>query len=539
MNINKKLQEVYNESGIVIRNKVSGVFFVLVVILSTVPIVIVQKIFDGDFLTVGVEAAIGIVMISSIIALFKGHYRYASIMPLAFSQVALIGLAFIIKPVSVYQVYMLTLFMTLPIVLSLTVSDTELYTVVSSAIGTVVVPAAFFIKIAPHLPDEEKGSIPERLIVAGILYTLVALFSIYLAKSNRKSMEYMEKTQKESGTALNRISEVTKTAELSQSSNQSVEENFGQILEGSTLIKRYLDTFIENSERLSANMKDALNSVDDTTRQVEKFDTQVEEQNTVVQESTAAVNEMSASLVNVAKITSAKRDTTRALLEIAEDGMKSMKETNNAVETSADDAHALLEINKIVSDIADRTNLLSMNAAIEAAHAGERGKGFAVVADEIRKLAGSTAENSRIIAENLKKLIGSMDLSKEHTNKINRIFEKLVAEIKLVSEAFSEITGSTSELSEGGQEIMKSMQVLQDSSIIIREGSSRITEDQKHAREKLLKVNDFIEAINRLSEDINMATDEISQASNYVHSLVKESAQHTKELIKSVSDLSE
>ena len=84
---------------------------------------------------------------------------------------------------------------------------------------------------------------------------------------------------------------------------------------------------------------------------------------------------------------------------------------------------------------------------------------------------------------------------------------------------------------------MKSMQVLQDSSLIIREGSGKINDDQKNAKDKLLKVNDFINTISNLSEDINRATDEISQASEFVHSLVKESAQHTRDLIRSVSDL--
>ncbi len=539
MNINKKLQTVYSDSSIVIRNKVSSVFFILVISLPTIPVVTIQKYLDGDYITAVVELLIGTAMVISLIVLFKGYYRLASILPLVFSQLALTGMAFILKPESAYQIYQITVYMTLPVVLSLVIGSSEWYTIVSSAAGMITIIAAFFLKIVPALPAGSKENLAERVTISSIVYILISVFSVYLAKNNRKSMEFMENAQIRNEEVIRKIKQIAGTAEQSASLNKSVEENFGQIVTGSKRIHRHLDDFTSNTRKLSENMKEALSSVEDTADQVETFNRQVEEQNTVVQESTAAVNQMAASLDNVAKITSAKRDTTAALLKIAEEGMEAMKTTSTAVETSANDAHALLEINKIVSDIADRTNLLSMNAAIEAAHAGEKGKGFAVVADEIRKLAGSTAENSRIIADNLKKLIESMDLSQSHTSKINSIFKKLVSEIAMVSSAFSEITGSTSELSAGGREIMKSMQVLTDSSAVIREGSVRINDDQKEAKDRLLKIYDFIESINTLSADIKDATQFITESADHVHSLVKDSAQNTTELLKSVSRLTE
>lgn len=537
MKISKKLQEIYKDSGIVVRNKVTGVFIVLVIFLSTIVLVVSQKILERDFITAGIETTVGLVMTISMFALFKGKYKLSSLLPLVSTQMALIGMAFVMKAASVYQVYLLTLYMIFPIILSLTISDTERHTIISTLIGAVTIPLVFLLKISPMLSAEEKLQIPEHLIFSGALYVLFAFFSIYVAKNSRRSIEFMEKTNKETEKAIKKVGIVVETTEQSVIASRSIEKNFGQIIEASKTIKEHLDAFTTTAEQLSTNMKEALSSVEDTTVQVENFDTQVAEQNTVVLESTAAVNEMSASLDNVARITSSKMKTTKTLLSVAEEGMRAMKETNTAVETAAEDAHALLEINKIVSDIADRTNLLSMNAAIEAVHAGEKGKGFAVVAEEIRKLAGSTTDNSRIIADSLKRLLESMDISRSHTVKISTFFEKLVSEIQLVSEAFTEITGATAELSEGGQEIMKAMQILQDSSGIIRDSSEKIKTDQKNAREQLLKVYNFSEGIESVSLDIQNTTDDINKSTEYVHTLVKESSNQINVLFTSVSEL--
>jgi len=537
MLINEKLNAVYMDSGIVIKSKASGVLFVLGLIIVMIPVVLVQSILKGDILSTVVEAIIGLSMVIAVFALFKGKFEIASNIPLVVSQIALIGLGILLEPISIFQLYLLELYMITPIILSLAVSKNEWYTLVSAGIGATVMPYIVFQEFIPRLPEVEKLQITERFITASVFYFLISLFSIYVARNNRKSMEFMENVQQETEKTIVKISKVAMTAEQSVSANKLVEENFKKILDGSRGIKTTLKAFLSSSEKLSLNVRKALDSVAHTTKQVQIFDLQVEEQNTVVQESTASVNQMSASLDSVASITSIKRDSTGKLLSIAEKGMKEMEETNTAVEKATSDTHALLEINKIVSDIADRTNLLSMNAAIEAAHAGERGKGFAVVADEIRKLAGSTAENSRIIADSLKNVIISMDLSRNYAKNTNSIFETIVSEIRLVSEAFSEISGSTAELSQGGQEIMSSMQVLQDSSIAIKDGSNKITEDQKNAKEQILRVNQFIEEIETISKDIQGTTDNINQSSEYVHTLVLESADQMKELVNSVSRL--
>ncbi|TVR04597.1 MAG: hypothetical protein EA403_04695 [Spirochaetaceae bacterium] len=527
----------YEQAGIIVRTKAPGVFAVLTFIAVMLPVSIISDAVRGRYPNMAVQIVIEIVVLVSLWMLFRGRFRFASNAPLLIATIALAGLAFLIVPESRHQVYTAAMFMVAPLVLSLVVSENEWYTVGVAVTGVAVIASATLLHIAPGLPIDQATEVAQPMTSALVAYVLSAVFAVQVARMNRQAMVRIEAASEHNRATIERIGVVAAETGSSLEATQSVEHNYQSVRGGLSEIRDQTDQFHAASAELRHSVADSLAAVRRTAERVSGFHQQVDEQNTVVQETTAAVNEMSASLDSVASITSEKREASDRLLEIAQSGLEQLSQTNETFQGAMNEMKTLLEINRIVGDIAAQTNLLSMNASIEAAHAGDHGRGFAVVADEIRKLATTTASNSQSISENLKKIMQTMQRTSSHAEQTSTSMVRIVSEISEVSQAFAEITGSAAELSHAGREIMTAMQVLQNSSVAIRDGSDQIATDQQAARVKMDGVTALVEQIDAATERVTNAINTIGGAMNELHDTIEHSSQQSARLSESVSRL--
>ncbi len=286
-------------------------------------------------------------------------------------------------------------------------------------------------------------------------------------------------------------------------------------------------------ERLSAEAEESSVAAGEIASDSQELSNSVGEQASAVEESSASIEEMVASIKSVANTARSKREGLLELQSTTEKGREEVRATEGKVSELTGSVAKLQEAITVINNIASQTNILSMNAAIEAAHAGDRGKGFAVVAQEIRSLAESSAENAKAIGDSLKKNAQDIESLKAFADSVFAHYTSIEEQIGGVQGAFDEITQAMDELSTGAEQIGKAVVSLRETTGAVETSTTRITERSRlisgHA-EKVSAVS--AEALDGISE-IDAGTSEISSAMQELNRAVAKLSQTIGEISRS------
>ena len=268
---------------------------------------------------------------------------------------------------------------------------------------------------------------------------------------------------------------------------------------------------------------EADNAVQRIKSHINDLNQMIEELSKSVTTSSSAVEEMTANINSVTNTLIENSKNVNELTEASENGKTGLQTVAEKIQEIAKDSEGLLEINSVMDNIASQTNLLSMNAAIEAAHAGESGKGFAVVADEIRKLAESSSSQSKTTASMLKKIKTSIDSITASSNEVLTRFGVIDTAVKTVSTHEENIRNAMEEQEVGGRQILEAMGRLKEISVTVKKGAT----DMLSSGDKLNRVtNEFIhisqDTMKGMNDIVNGAMKEIKTAVTVVEEMSSE-----------------
>jgi methyl-accepting chemotaxis protein len=238
----------------------------------------------------------------------------------------------------------------------------------------------------------------------------------------------------------------------------------------------------------------------------------VEGQSAMVTETTSSVEQMIANIRNVTSIAETKQQGAKSLVEMADTGGAEVQKTNQIASEIGELASGIEEVIKVINGISAQTNLLAMNAAIEAAHAGDAGRGFAVVAGEIRTLAESSGSNAKRIADMLKHLTYRIRAVDDSSSSSTQLFESIRREIGTYSDSLEEITAAMREMSIGSNEVLKAAEEMSASSNQISDRSEQIKSEIELIGEGTKEVDDLASQVSTGLTEIKGALTEIDSS---------------------------
>jgi methyl-accepting chemotaxis protein/ActR/RegA family two-component response regulator len=278
----------------------------------------------------------------------------------------------------------------------------------------------------------------------------------------------------------------------------------------------------------SAAVNKALTTIQDNISLLKKI---IEDQTVSVNTSSSAIEEMTANIHSVSQTLAENSKNVEILTEASEHGRSAVQAVAQEIKEIAKDSEGLLEINMVMNKIASQTNLLSMNAAIEAAHAGEVGKGFAVVADEIRKLAESSSVQSKTTSSMLKKIKASIDSITKSSDEVLGRFGAIDSGVKTVAVHELNIRHAMEEQEVGGKQILDAVGRLKELTASVQRGSENMSQsgnDLNRETDEFIKISN--EAISGMTEVVNGALKEITVALNHVTEMNSENNKNFEDL---------
>ena len=518
MALHSIVNKTYQKSSLEIQFRAVALFYVLIILATAGILLAVINLVQEFSITALSGFLLAAVNGISLVLLIQGKFKISANITLIISYLVISYVN--IRTTSVLPGHYLTSATAYfcPVIVTAGIYAYSRWQGVALASGAIInFIMVFFIR---SLPEYQLGlfeSNPYFSLVSTSLGPIIIGICIFIIQTNQlRAIGRAKSSEKKAHENYNTLTGVIKDVREGLSVGKDLTKSTEKTV---SLIDEILNTLMDMSEKigtLSKQIMETENLQKSLLNQKDAVQKQIEDQSSAVTQSSASVEQMTVSIKSIYGSAEEKGKLLQELTNIGKEGLERLRAAFESFNEINKTSSNIFEIINVIENIASSTNLLAMNAAIEAAHAGDAGKGFAVVAEEIRKLAEETKENSgevrRTLEQNVENIKKTAATSQESIDQLGNFILKMSD----IHTTLQEIINGMTELSGGAGEIIQTVNNLKNINTVANKTLTSMTGMIDESVQNMVLVKNASESLKKVIEEINSISTTISGEAKHV-----------------------